>query len=294
MNNPFPLQLRTIPAPDPRPVKPRYQMPPGACDGHCHIFGPARRFPYAQNRTYTPPDAGKEKLAALHAKLGFTRAILVQASCHGTDNSAMLDAMASSRNAWRGVAMVDAGTTDAELEMLNKGGARGARFNFVAHLGGAPDMAAVRRVIERITPLGWHIELHLDAGDIALYRPFLDALKVPFIVDHMGRIEAKDGLDQLPFRHMLDLMRNELAWVKVSGPDRVSSKGKPFDDAIPFARALIEAAPDRVLWGTDFPHPNAKFMPNDGALVDWFARMCDDEALRQQILVRNPDTLYWA
>jgi 2-pyrone-4,6-dicarboxylate lactonase len=294
MNNPLPLSMRSIPAPDPSPVKPQYQMPPGACDGHCHIFGPAERFPYAKNRTYTPPDAGKDKLAALHRRLGFSRAILVQASCHGTDNSAMLDAMTTSGGAWRGVAMVDKTVTDAELEKLSIGGARGARFNFVAHLGGAPNLAAVRSVIARIAPLGWHIELHLDAQDIETYRPFLDSLRVPFIIDHMGRIEAKQGLDQPPFQQLLDLMKNELAWIKVSGPDRVSSAGKPFDDAIPFARALIEAAPERVLWGTDFPHPNARFMPNDGELVDWFARMCDDEALRRKILVENPMTLYWA
>ena len=293
---------RTILPPDPNPLKPRYTPAPDACDAHCHIFGPAAKFPYAPNRTYTPEDAGKERLAALHAHLGFSRAVLVQASCHGTDNSAMVDAMESSQGRWRGVAMVGRNVTDRELESLHAAGARGARFNFVAHLGGAPDLKAVKEVISRIEPLGWHIELHLDAEDIGTYRGFLDSLRVPFIVDHMGRVEARHGLDQQPFREMLDLMTNERAWVKVSGADRVSSRALEaggaagsgrFDDAIPFAQALIAAAPDRVLWGTDFPHPNAKVMPNDGELVDLFAKICPDGGMRRKILVENPNTLYW-
>ena len=187
---------RSILPPDPNPLKPRYTPPQDACDAHCHIFGPAVKFPYAANRTYTPADAGKERLAALHQHLGLSRAVLVQASCHGTDNSAMVDAMQWSQGRWRGVAMVGRNVTDRELESLHAAGARGARFNFVAHLGGAPDLTAVNEVIARIKPLGWHIELHLDAEDIGTYRGFLDSLRVPFIVDHMGRIEARHGLDQ--------------------------------------------------------------------------------------------------
>jgi 2-pyrone-4,6-dicarboxylate lactonase len=282
-------------APDPNPVKPKYTPPPGACDAHCHIFGPGDRFPYAPNRTYTPPDAGKERLKALHEHLGFSRAVLVQASCHGRDNSAMVDAMEWSKGAWRGVAMVDASVDDRELERLNTAGARGVRFNFVAHLGGAPDLAQVNEVIARIAPLGWHVELHLDAHDIATYRDFLERLPVPFIIDHMGRVEARLGLEQPAFRLLLDLVKtNERAWVKVSGAERVSSAGKPFTDAIPFGRALVEAAPDRMLWGTDFPHPNVKEMPNDGESVDLFAEMVADDALRTRILVDNPVKLYWS
>jgi predicted TIM-barrel fold metal-dependent hydrolase len=267
--------------------------PPGACDAHCHVFGPGDRFAYSPNRSYTPPDAPKERLAALHRHLGFSRAVLVQASCHGIDNSAMLDAIASSGGAWRGVAMVGPGVADSELEKLHAGGVRGARFNFVAHLGGAPDPAVVEEIAARIAPLGWHLQLHLDAEDILTYRAFLDRLQVPFIIDHMGRIEARHGLDQKPFRMLLELMKNERAWVKVSGSERISSAGKPFHDAIPFARTLIEAAPARVLWGTDFPHPNVKVMPNDGELVDLFAAFCSDDALRRQVLIDNPSRLYW-
>ena len=287
--------MKSILAPDPNPVKPRYVPPPGACDAHCHVFGPGSRFPYAPNRSYTPPDAPKEKLAALHRHLGLSRAVLVQASCHGTDNSAMLDAIAASNDAWRGVAMVGPDVTDNELAKLHAGGVRGARFNFVAHLGGAPNPAVVAAIAARIEPLGWHLQLHLDAEDILTYRDFLQRLRVPFIIDHMGRVEARHGLEQQPFRMLLELMRqNELAWVKVSGPERISSAGKPFHDAIPFARALIEAAPARVLWGTDFPHPNVRVMPNDGELVDLFAEFCSDDALRRQVLIDNPSRLYWS
>jgi predicted TIM-barrel fold metal-dependent hydrolase len=286
--------MDTIAAPDASPVKPIYTAPPGACDAHCHIFGPAARFPYAPTRRYTPPDAPKEMLAALHRRLGLSRAVLVQASCHGTDNRAMLDAIASSNGAWRGVAMVDADVTDGELEALHAGGVRGVRFNFVAHLGGAPDLNAVDQMLRRVDPLGWHVVLHLDAEDILTYRDFLARLRVPFVIDHMGRVKAAHGLEQQPFRLLLDLMKNELAWVKVSGPERISAGSKPFHDAIPFARALIDAAPDRVLWGTDFPHPNVKVMPNDGELVDLFARFTDDEDLRRKVLVENPARLYWS
>ncbi len=288
------VQMKTILAPDPHPLKPKYVPPPGACDAHCHVFGPGERFPYAPGRSYTPPDAPKERLAALHRHLGFSRAVLVQASCHGADNSAMLDAIAASNGAWRGVAMVGKDVTDNELEQLHAGGVRGTRFNFVAHLGGAPDLAVVRSVVARIAPLGWHLQLHLDAEDILTYREFLDQLAVPFIIDHMGRVEASHGLGQKPFRLLLELLKNELAWVKVSGPERISSSGRPFQDAIPFARTLIEAAPDRVLWGTDFPHPNVKEMPNDGELVDLFATFCSDDALRRKVLIDNPSRLYWS
>ena len=286
--------IRILPPPDPNPVKPKYAPPPRACDGHCHIFGPASRFPYAPERRYTPQDAGRETLAALHRHLGLERAILVQASCHGTNNNAMLDALEWAKGRWRGVAMLKKDVTDLELATLHAAGVRGVRFNFVAHLGGAPDLKNVQAVIARVTPLGWHLQLHLDAEDIETYRGFLESLRVPFIIDHMGRVEASHGLEQKPFRQLLDLMKNELAWIKVSGPERVSSAGKPFHDAMPFARALVAAAPDRVLWGTDFPHPNVRWMPNDGELVDLFAATVPDEATRRKVLVDNPARLYWA
>jgi 2-pyrone-4,6-dicarboxylate lactonase len=290
---------KPIAGPDPHPVKPGYAPPAGACDAHCHIFGPAGKFPYAPERRYTPPDSPKEKLRALHDRLGLSRAVLVQASCHGADNRAMLDALAWSckletGGAWRGVAMVGDRVTGQELETLHAGGVRGVRFNFVKHLGGAPDPRVLERTLSLIAPLGWHLVLHFDAEDIEAHGDLFRSLRVPFVIDHMGRVQAAHGLDQKPFRMLLELLKNELAWVKISGPERISSAGKPFHDATPFVAALAAAAPDRVLWGTDFPHPNVKIMPNDGELVDLFAKAVPDEGLRKRILVDNPARLYWS
>lgn len=289
------MSIKSCKAPDPHPKTPATKLPAGACDAHCHVFGPADKFPYAPDRSYTPPDAPVEDLRRVHAAIGVDRAVIVQASCHGTDNRAMIDAIASSDGAYRGVAIVDGTITDEGLRELDEGGVRGVRFNFVKHLGGTPDLDVFDRVLDRIQPLGWHVVLHLDAGDILEHAERISRIKVPFVIDHMGRVQAKNGLEQEPFRRLLDLMRNELTWVKVCGPERVSSAGAPFHDAVPFAARLIEAAPDRVLWGTDFPHPNISGdMPNDGDLVDLLAQAAPDEVLRRRILIDNPDRLYWA
>ena len=286
---------KTCKAPDPRTRTPAYRMPPGACDAHCHVFGPADRFPYAPDRAYTPPDAPYEGLVRLHRVLGVERAVIVHASCHGSDMRVTLDGIARSGGAMRGVAVVDPGVTDADLAALDAGGIRGVRFNFVKHLGGMPDMAFFERVLAQVEPLGWHAVLHLDAEDVVELAPRIARIRVPFVIDHMGRVKAKGGLDQPPFRQLLELVRNPLAWVKICGAERVSSSGAPFRDAVPFARALVDAAPDRVLWGTDWPHPNiAGDMPNDGDLVDLLAEAVEDEAARRRVLVDNPARLYWA
>jgi predicted TIM-barrel fold metal-dependent hydrolase len=211
----------------------------------------------------------------------------------------MLDAIAWSRKFelggdWRGVAMVGESASEREIEALHDGGVRGVRFNFVRHLGGSPDPRVFERTLALIAPFGWHVVLHFDAEDIETHAEMFHSLRVPFVIDHMGRIQAQHGIDQKPFRMLLDLMKNELAWVKVSGPERVSAAGKPFHDAMPFAAALVESAPERVLWGTDFPHPNVKIMPNDGELLDLFAKNFPDEGVRKRILVDNPARLYWA
>jgi predicted TIM-barrel fold metal-dependent hydrolase len=267
--------------------------PPGACDSHCHVFGPATKFPYAPNRSYTPPDAPFERLVQLHDFLGLSRGVIVQASCHGTDNTAMMDALERGKGRYRGVAIVDGSVTDKQLADMNDKGVRGVRFNFVAHLGGAPDLDVFHRVLDRIAELGWHVVLHLDAQEILTYTDLINHIRVPFIIDHMGRVRAEGGLKQQPFLQLLELMHNPLAWVKVCGSERVSVGRRPFDDAIPFAQALINVAPDRVLWGTDWPHPNiSKDMPNDGELVDLMFRFCDDANLRKRLLVDNPARLY--
>ena len=288
--------LKSCPPPDPDPISPTLVLPPGACDAHCHVFGPADKFPYAADRSYTPPDAPVENLRRLHVKLGVSRAVIVHASCHGTDMEVTLDAIASSEGRYRGVACVEDRVTDRELERLHAGGIRGIRFNFVKHLGGVPDLGVFYRLLARIKPLGWHVVLHFDAEDIVSQRELLGRIDVPFIIDHMGRVKAADGLSQTPFQSLLALYRNNpLAWIKVCGAERVSSGKRPFLDAAPFAQALIAQDTSRILWGTDWPHPNiTKDMPNDGALVNLFAEICPDPAEQRRILVDNPTRMYWS
>jgi 2-pyrone-4,6-dicarboxylate lactonase len=287
--------LKSCPPPDPNPTTPTLKLPPGACDAHCHVFGPANLFPYAADRSYTPPDAPVQALRALHAKLGISRAVIVHASCHGTDMAVTLDAIASSGGAYRGVACVEDGVGDRELQRLHTAGIRGIRFNFVKHLGGVPDLEVFHRLVARIKPLGWHVVLHLDAEDILTQQSLLREIDVPFIIDHMGRVKAAEGLSQQPFQLLLALFKNNpLAWIKVCGAERVSVGKRPFHDAVPFAQALIAVDPGRILWGTDWPHPNiSKDMPNDGELVDLLGEICPDQKLRERILVDNPTRMYW-
>jgi len=290
------MTTRICALPLPNPTRPKYAPPPLACDAHCHVFGPPEKFPYAADRPYTPAEpAPRERLARLHAHLGLSRAVIVQATPHGADNRAVLDAIAASGGTCRGVALVGTDVTDRELEALHAGGVRGVRFNFVRHLGGAPDPVFFDRTVNRVKGLGWHVELHFDAEDIGTHRELLGHMPVPYVIDHMGRVKSAGGLDQPPLKWLLELLRDERAWVKVSGGERVSSGGhRPFHDAIPIARAIIAAAPDRVLWGTDWPHPNVPgAMPDDGELVDLFAAFCTDEGLRRKVLVDNPARLYW-
>jgi len=279
---------------DPNPKAPKFKAPPGACDAHCHIFGPHDKYPYAADRTYTPHDAPLERFRELQRTLGLTRAVLVNASCHGSDNTVILDAIAASGGHYRGVANPDDSFTEADYRRMHEGGVRGVRFNFVKHLGGMPDMGEFRRIIERIRPLGWHVDLHFDAGDLVEHADLLESMPVPFIIDHMGRVPTRNGLEQAPFQQLLKVFRsNPRCWVKISGSERISSNGPPFTDAVPFARALVETAPDRILWGTDWPHPNiAKHMPNDGDLVDLVPLIVPEPALQQQVLVDNPHRLY--
>jgi 2-pyrone-4,6-dicarboxylate lactonase len=270
--------------------RPRFQLPPGACDAHCHVFGPGLRFPYAPNRRYTPQDAPKEMLRALHDHLGVARAVIVQASCHGTDNAAMLDAIASDPACYRGVAIVDDGFTEADYDALHAGGVRGVRFNFVKHLGGAPDMGVFARVIDRIKARGWHVVLHLDAPDIAPLSAMIRRLPLPFVIDHRGRVPSAAGLEQPGLRALIELSRLENCWIKVCGAERIAMP--PYDQAVPIARALVEAAPERVLWGTDFPHPNATHEADEADLVDLVPRYASDALAQRRLLVDNPARLY--
>ena len=284
--------MKTTAAPDPNTKKPKFRPPPLACDAHCHIFGPAAKFPFAPDASYHPPDSPFEGLQKLHAILGFERAVIVHASCHGSDMRATLDGIKRSKGAYRGTAIIDESYSEKDFQRMQDGGIRGVRFNFVQHLGGRPDMAFFHRTVARLKDMGWHLIVHLDAQDLVELRDMFMKIPVPMVIDHMGRVQASKGLDQEPFRVLLDFMKNQNTWVKVCGAERVSSKGPPFDDAVPFARALIAAAPDRILWGTDWPHPNVKIMPNDGDLVDLFPLMAPEPELQRRILVDNPARLY--
>jgi 2-pyrone-4,6-dicarboxylate lactonase len=283
----------TTPAPDRNTKKPKFVPPPKTCDAHCHIFGPAHKFPYDPKASYHPPDSGFEEICKLHDILGIERAVIVHASCHGADMRATLDGIARSNGRFRGTAIIDETYTTADFDRMHEGGIRGVRFNFVKHLGGRPDFGLFHKTVDRLNALGWHLILHLDANDIIEFEDMFRKLPVPMVIDHMARVSAKDGLDQKPFKVLLDFMKDEKVWVKICGSERVSSDGPPFHDAIPFAQALINAAPDRILWGTDWPHPNVgKHMPNDGDLVDMIPLTMPDAAIRQKVLVDNPARLY--
>jgi 2-pyrone-4,6-dicarboxylate lactonase len=272
---------------------PSFTVPPGACDAHMHVFGPADRFPPAAGRSYDPPpNALAEDFAALQAALGFERAVLVQAASYGTDNSAMLDAIAGSNGRWRGVAVIDAGFDADAIRVLDSAGVRGVRFGLVSHLGPSPDQDAMRRVVDAIAPFGWHAQFHIQDDGMDRYADFFDSLPVDVVIDHMGRVPAAGGLSQSPFLTLLDFVRRGKCWVKVSGVDRISATGAPYADAVPFAHTLMSANPDRCVWGTDWPHTNMKAMPRDEALVDLIPQIAPTPALQKKLLVDNPAALY--
>lgn len=283
----------------PAPRKPSYVPPPGAVDAHCHVFGPAAVFPYAPERRYTPCDAPKEKLFALRDHLGFSRNVIVQATCHGRDNRALVDALANSDDRARGVATVGPDVEDAELQALHKAGVRGVRFNFVRRLVGEAKEEVYLRTSEKIGKLGWHIVVYFEADDLERLEPFIAQLPSDVIVvDHMGRPDVAKGVDHPDFQRYVALMANDTRiWSKVSCPERLSVDGPAteYADVVPFARTLVDRFPDRVLWGTDWPHPNMKsHMPDDGMLVDVIPRIATDAAKQQALLVDNPMRLYWS
>ena len=279
----------------PEPSKPDYAPPPGAVDAHCHVFGPAARFPFAPERKYTPSDAPKEGLFALRRHLGFARNVLVQASCHGRDNAAVLDAIRADPENCRGVAVLDPGTSDAELDRLHEGGIRGVRFSFVRRLVNPdpPDVSA--RLAARVAERGWHIVIYMEAADLEELGPFLRSLPGTVVIDHMGRPDVGAGASTPGFERFLALIEDDKFWTKVSGAERLTVAGPPYDDVAPFARRIVEATPDRVLWGTDWPHPNMKsHRPDDGLLVDRIPVIAPTEDLRLKLLVDNPMRLYWS
>ncbi|WP_042703894.1 amidohydrolase family protein [Azospirillum sp. B506] len=281
----------------PDPSKPAYVPPPGAVDAHCHVFGPGDLFPYAPERKYTPCDAPKEKLFALRDHLGFARNVIVQATCHGKDNRALVDALKASGGLARGVASVGPAITEAELRDLHEAGVRGVRFNFVKRLVDATPKEVFLGIADKIAKLGWHIVVYFEAPDLDDLTPFLRQLPATIVVDHMGRPDIAKGVDHPQFQKFVSLMAdNPNIWSKVSCPERLSVQGPPtYDDVVPFARLLVDRFTDRVLWGTDWPHPNMKsHMPDDGHLVDVIPRIATDAAKQKALLVDNPMRLYWS
>lgn len=281
----------------PKPSRPTFILPAGAIDAHCHIFGPGSQFPYAPERKYTPCDAPREKLWALRDFLGFDRNVIVQATCHGADNRAMVDALEAARGRARGVATVKADVTDAELQTLDAAGVRGVRFNFVKRLADATPPDVLLSIARRIAPLGWHIVIYFEADDLPHLYDFIASLPVPVVVDHMGRPDVTQPVDGPEFGLFMRLMRKHAnICSKVSCPDRISKSGPPgYGDVVPFARRVIEEFPDRVLWGTDWPHPNMKsHMPDDGHLVDFIPRIASTPDLQRRLLIDNPLRLYWS
>ena len=280
----------------PSPKKPDFVLPTGAVDAHCHVFGPSAQFPFAPERKYTPCDAGKDKLFELRDFLGFQRNVIVQATCHGKDNRAMVDAVKSSNGLARGIASVGKDISVGEIEEMDAAGVRGVRFNFVKRLVDATPKEVFLAIADRIKEFGWHIVVYFEAQDLEDLEPFLKQLPTVVVVDHMGRPDVTKPVDHPDFGRFIRLMaENENIWSKVTCPERLTKKGPPYDDVVPFAARVVEAFPDRVLWGTDWPHPNMKsHMPDDGALVDFIPRIATTEEARQKLLVDNPMRLYWA
>lgn len=278
------------------PTTPTFQVPAGAVDAHCHVFGPGGTFPFAPERKYTPCDASWQQLFDLRDFLGFEKNVVVQATCHGADNSALLDVLARSNDKSRGVVTVRPDITEEELARMHALGVRGVRFNYVKRLVDPKPDYYYRGIIEKIKPLGWHVVLYFEPSDLREKWDFFTSLGVPIVVDHMGRPDVSKPLDNPDFALFQQFMREHDVWAKVSCPDRLTVTGSPlYADVIPFAKAIVEEFPDRVLWGTDWPHPNMKKeMPDDGILVDYVPSIASTPELQQKLLVTNPNNLYWS
>jgi 2-pyrone-4,6-dicarboxylate lactonase len=282
---------------DPAPSKPTFNLPPGAVDAHCHVFGPGNVFPFAPERKYTPCDAGRDTLYELRDFLGFSRNVVVQATCHGKDNQAMVDALVHANGRARGVADIRSDITHEELAAMHAAGVRGVRFNYVKRLVDPKPDDYYREVIDKIAAFGWHVVIYFEAADLAEKWDFFTSLPTTLVVDHMGRPDVTKSADGPEFAPFLKFMEAENIWCKVTCPERLSKSGPPtYDDFVPFARKVIELYPDRVIWGTDWPHPNLNMvghMPDDGTLVDIIPRIALTAEQQRKLLVDNPARLYW-
>ena len=277
------------------PKTPYFVLPSGAVDAHCHVFGPSPEFPFAPERKYTPCNAGKEDLFALRDHLGFSRNVIVQATCHGKDNSAMIDACRAGGDLARGIASVGADITPEELAEMHDAGVRGVRFNFVKRLVDATPKEVFIAIAEKIQEFGWSIVVYFEAADLEELAPFLKQLPGIVVVDHLGRPDVTKGVNHPDFTRFIDFMtKNENIWTKVTCPERLTTRGASYDEVVPYYQAIVDRFEDRVLWGTDWPHPNMKsHMPDDGALVDYIPRIARTQEQIHKLLVTNPMRLYW-
>ena len=276
------------------PTRPRRPLPEGAWDTHFHVLGPQARFPYSKARKYTPPDAPLDACMRMHDRLGIAQGLVVHANTHGFDNSVDLDAVARSGGRYLAVVRLDGTATRAGCEALHAQGARGVRFAFNPQHGGSLDLEVFDHVLACLDSLGWFVELHFEGAALPGLKDWLAAIPATVVIDHLGRIDPAPGLEQEPFEVLAELAARENVWIKLSGADRLTKLGPPYADVVPFAHRLIEVAPERMLWGSDWPHTgvfDAARMPDDGHLVDALFEFAPDETVRRKILVDNPRRL---
>jgi 2-pyrone-4,6-dicarboxylate lactonase len=281
------------PPPHPSPKKPDHLLPSGSCDAHCHVFGPVERFPYARDRTFTPAEAPLEALQSLHRHLGIERAVIVQSACYGADHGALLDALSRGGGSYKGIALIGPATSNADLREFDSAGIRGARLNFLPHLGTAPSRQVIQDSVARVERLGWHAQIHVSADGIASHFDLIKNIPVPVMIDHLARVDLSPGQDSIPIRALFTLLDSGNVWIKLSGVDRLSKSGPPYDDAVELAARVIAHAPERVVWGTDFPHTNILGeAPDDGLLVDLLETIAPATETRHRLLVTNPEEFY--
>ena len=282
---------RDCPAPDPYPGGPtRYAVPPGAVDTHAHVIGLPPAYPFVAERSYTPPEAPAARYLAMLDATGMAHGVLVQVSVHGTDNRLMVETLRANRRRLRGIAVIPLGLPDADLAALKEAGVTGLRLNVL--FGGGVGLDQVERYGALAREMGWHLQFLLDARHLPGMAATMARLPVPLVFDHMGHMPASAGVEHPGFQTLLGLVRDG-NYVKLSGAFRVSETGPPYADTVPFARALNDAAPDRCLWGSDWPHVAAwNGPPKLPALLDLMADWVPDAERRRLLFVDNPTRLY--
>jgi len=286
------VRAANIPGFIPYTAAPKTRFPAGATDCHAHVFGPQQKFPYVANAAYIPPDALTADYVAMLKNNGCDRGVLVQPSVYGTDNSAMVDALRSGLHTLRGIAVVAADISDRELEDLHAAGVRGVRINLASATEGLT-LADGARLAPRLKALGWHLQFYLDLPKMPEAEVQLARLPITIVIDHFARCPAQDGTTSSAFQALLRLVSRDHCYAKVMGPYFISRNAPLYPEVTPLAHALIAAAPDRIVWGTDWPHPGAReLMPDDPALADMLAAWVPDETQRRKILVDNPARLY--